>query len=196
MARATVSVDKTSAWSVEARRLEHVSHWTFDDKGEARWFAGVARRWYCASCPTCATADATTLELRHCDVIVSCGCNGCDFARRVARPRDMATRGAQRSAGTPRARAEPFAFTAGADPHGPCICCDAHAEFTILLACIGDCPVRYYIPNQVVRRAHTGLDDVVRAVPLCVACLQAVQHNLQDTLARLRRERDSHPSTD
>ena len=196
MARATVSVDKTSAWRVEARRLEHVSHWTFDDRGEARWFAAIARRWYCARCPTCATGDATTLTLRHCDVIVACGCGECGFARRIAKPRDLASGGAQDAAGTPRARAEPFGFTAGADPDGPCIACHARSEAILVLACVGDAPVKYYIPNQVVRRTHPGLDDVVRAVPFCMACLPAVQKSLQDTIARLQRGRDSHPSTD
>ena len=188
MARTNVRVDKTSTWTVEAKCLEHVSRWTFEDRGEARWFAEIARGWYCARCPTCATRDATNLTLRQFDVIVSCGWSDCDFAKRIPKPHDIAVRGSERTASARQARAEPFGFTAGGAPSGPCIGCHADSEFSILLACIGNYRPKYYIPNQFVRKSHKVHDDVVKAVPFCLACIGAVQHNLQDTIARLQHD--------
>ncbi|MCY4460623.1 MAG: hypothetical protein OXC26_09570 [Albidovulum sp.] len=88
MAHTKTGMSEKSVWVVAAECSGDKTSWTFDDKEVAEWFHDTAQAFYMARCPTCGKKDILNLEVSVdivAEVIVSCGWNDCDFAKRIVR---------------------------------------------------------------------------------------------------------------
>ena len=85
-----VAIREKTIWVVEADRSDkrESASWRFDDEEVAEWFRKIASQYYMARCPTCETKDILGVELSVDlipEVIVSCGFDDCEFAKRIVR---------------------------------------------------------------------------------------------------------------
>lgn len=88
MAQTRTDVSKKSVWVVNAECSATKASWTFDDKEVAQWFRDIAEKFYMARCPSCGVKDVLNLQVSVGgleEVIVSCGYDVCDFAKRMVR---------------------------------------------------------------------------------------------------------------
>lgn len=88
MAQTKTSMSEKTVWVVEAECSGEKASWTFEDKEVAEWFRDTAQTFYMARCPTCGVKDVLNLQVRVDileEVVVSCGYDDCDFAKRIVR---------------------------------------------------------------------------------------------------------------
>lgn len=90
MSQTKTSMSEKSVWVVEAECSGEKASWTFEDKEVAEWFRDTAQAHYMARCPSCGVKDVLNLQVSVDvldEVIVSCGYDACDFAKRIVRTR-------------------------------------------------------------------------------------------------------------
>ncbi len=90
MGQTKTSMSEKSVWVVEAQCSGDKASWAFKDKEVAEWFRDIAQAHYLARCPSCGVKDILNLRVsedmfEQVQVIVSCGYDDCDFAKRIVR---------------------------------------------------------------------------------------------------------------
>ena len=65
-----------------------------------------------------------------------------------------------------------------------CVCCRKSSKYSVLLAIDDVRPLRYYLPNQLVREDPADMIEV----PFCHKCMRAIEDNLRATIMYLSSE--------
>ena len=88
MASVSVEIKSRPIWTVEAKCLDELGSWSFNDKEDAEWFREIVQEYWNARCPKCGVKNILGLDVNGDRssgwvVLVSCGFHTCSFAKRI-----------------------------------------------------------------------------------------------------------------